>query len=115
MFKKNTIEQMENKVRFQLKNDDRCNTDSCNEPALIEKEDNRSYDQCEIGMRIKHDRDEVSKLGKLTNMHIDPSQNQLLHDMPFDDKNMMKFTSDFLRPNTEKDVAEIPVTTEDYL
>ena len=63
----------EKKVSFQLQNNDRFNTDSCDEPELIEKEDDETYDQHEIGMRQKYVHGGASKVGKLINVHIDPS------------------------------------------
>ena len=35
--------------------------------------------------------------------------------MKFEDNSTMDITKDFLRTLDEKDVAELPITTEDYL
>ena len=55
------------------------------------------------------------KQSKLQDIILDSSQLCFLYKMKFDDNSTMDVTRDFLYALDNQDVAELPITTKDYL
>ena len=70
---------------------------------------------CSIGDKVAYSRDGVNEDGDLINIVLDPSRTQLLYTFRFKDNTILQTTHEFLKFTAEEDVADIPLTTDDYM
>ena len=68
-----------------------------------------------IGDNVKHVRDGVTTLGKIQDVKLDASRNQVLYEILCNNNKSIVTTKEFIKSPDDAEVAVFPQTTEDYM